>query len=160
MAKKVTTKTASSTHISTAILLITGVLSYEWLHSAYSKFQPGFIEGMPKTIGFFSLKNPHQFYVDFLKNADPQTLGNLTRFAELAVGAGLAIAALALLFKFGPRKVLLAIATLAALGGAFLNLNFYLAAGHTSPSTEGINVVMGLIQLILLAYFFKLANKA
>lgn len=160
MAKKSSTKSSAvPAGANIYLLLISGIIGYEWLQSAYSKFQPGFLEGMPKTLGFFTAKNPNQFYVDFLKMSDPQVLGNLTRFTELAVGAGFVIAAVALLFKFGPKNILAAIGALAALGGAFLNLNFFLAAGHTSPSTKGINVVMGLTQLVLLAYFFKLGNK-
>lgn len=166
MAKKKTSpKTTAPVGVNLYLLLIGGVFAFEWLRASYGKFvaepgKPGFIEGMPKTLGFFTKDNPHQFYVDFLKNADPSLLGNLTRYSELAVGLALAIAVIGLFFKIGSRKLMLALGGLGALGGMLLNLNFYLAAGHTSPSTESVNLVMGLVQLILLGYFLKLSRKS
>jgi uncharacterized membrane protein YphA (DoxX/SURF4 family) len=39
---------------------------------------------------------------------------------------------------------------LGAFGGIVMNMVFYLAAGHTSPSTAGINVVMIGAQLAMI----------
>lgn len=163
--KKSPSKAKALTSVNLYLLLISGVFAFEWLRASYGKFvvepgQPGFIESMPKTLSFFAKDNPYQFYIDFLKNADPSLLGNLTRYSELAVGLALAIAALGLILKLGSRKLMLALGALGALGGMLLNLNFYLAASHTSPSTESVNLVMGLVQLILLGYFLKLSRKS
>ncbi len=162
--KKTSSKVKTPVGVNPYLLLISGVFAFEWLRASYGKFvvepsQPGFIESMPKTLGFFTKDNPYQFYVDFLKNVDPSLLGNLTRYGELAVGLALAVAALGLILKLGSRRLMLALGALGALGGMLLNLNFYLAAGHTSPSTESVNLVMGLTQLVLLGYFLKLSRK-
>ena len=44
--------------------------------------------------------------------------------------------------------------------GLFLNLNFWLAAGYTSPSTDGLNLLMMIVEALGIFYIFpKLAGK-
>jgi hypothetical protein len=139
------------------IVLIQGVIAFEWLKSGLGKFtKPGFMNSIEQTMTAFAAKTPHQWYSEFLKaNVIPNAnyFGNLVRWSEVLFGVILVTGGLALMrqnrLSFWMHKVLV----IALLGGALLNLNFYFAAGWSSPSTEGINIVMSLVQLVLAAYY-------
>ena len=139
------------------MVLMQGVIAFEWLKSGIGKFtKPGFMNSIEQTMTVFATKTPHQWYSEFLRaNVIPNAnyFGNVVRWTEVLVGITLLAAGIALVrqgkLSFLLHKVLL----VALLGGALLNLNFYFAAGWSSPSTEGINIVMGLVQLVLVAYY-------
>lgn len=120
-----------------SLLLIRLFLAYEWLNSGTGKIQSilanadGYFTGMGTVLGSVWPKtNPYPFMVDFLTNiAAPNTSTMITMvaIAETLVG-------ISLLLGFITR--------IGAFGGIVLNAIFYLAAGHTSPSTAGINLIM------------------
>ena len=139
------------------LVLIQFVLAYEWLHSGWGKWsETGFISNIAKTLSSFADKTPFTHYGDFLRNIaiyNAELFGNIIRTGEILVGTALVVGGILLLYKKNlpePATWLLAIALL---GGALMNLNFFLAAGSTSPSTWGVNMVMGLIHLILAIYY-------
>lgn len=144
----------------TSIVWIQLVLAYEWLQSGWGKFaKPDFMAGIDKTLASFSSKTQFDWYGSFLGKGDAQLFGNITRFSEVLIGLGLLLGAPFILKKSLPKPALWLIAA-AAFGGFILNLNLYLAAGWSSPSASGINLVMGLTQLIIGIYYLVLVKKS
>lgn len=134
-------------------VLIQWVLAFEWLHSGWGKWSgSGFMTNINKTLSGFSTKNPNTWYANFLNNTavpNAEVFGNVIRSSELLVGIALALAGILLLTQKRLHPLSLWVLVIACFGGALMNLNFFLASGWTSPSTWGVNVVMGLVQLIL-----------
>lgn len=131
------------------------VLGYEWLSAGWEKIYQGqFVPNIGKTFLRFGEGNPHEWYTTTLlqiaKN-QPTVFGMFVQWGELLAGVGLLIAvALYGLGKHSSSKNLARyIALVSLLGGAFMNLNFYFAAGWSSSSTGGLNVLMLWIQIIL-----------
>lgn len=145
------------------LLFIQIVLGYEWLHGGLEKIETGggFVKGLPQTLARFAEKNPYPWMKDFLlgpATAGASFFGNLVQWGEVLAGLGLIAGALYLLFLAGRLNGLLQrvagiLVGIALLGGMTMNAFFYLAAGHTSPSTSGINLVMFFSQLALLGYW-------
>lgn len=145
------------------LIAIQSVIALEWLISGWSKFaSPAFSQNIGQTLQNFAAKTSFPSYAIFLKsvgipNAD--LMANLVRFGELSVSITLIISGI-IFWRNGKLPVAgRTITGIALLGGTFLNLNFYLAASSTSPSTAGINLVMGLIQLTLALYYLTLTPR-
>ena len=144
---------------------IQAVIAYEWLVGGWSKLAKGvFVSTMGTTLDRFQQGNPHEWYVDSLlgiaKNS-PALFGQLVQWGELFSGIGLIVA----LLVYGtsshslPKKLARSLAITALLGGAFMNANFYFAAGWTSPSTSGLNMMMFWIQVTLLLFWVFINKK-
>lgn len=140
------------------LVVIQFVLAYEWLHSGWGKWATsGFIDNIGKTLDGFITKNPNTGYAAFLQNTavpNAQLFGNLIRIGELSVGIAFALGGILLLAKKRLDPTVIWLLVFAFLGGAIMNFNFYFAAGWLSPSTGGINLVMGLISLVFAVYYF------
>jgi len=129
-----------------SVLLVRLFLAYEWINSGTGKVESifgnatAYFDGMSKVFGaVWAKSNPYPFMVEFLtKTAAPNAATVVALIAVLEVLVGIS-----LLFGFLTR--------LGALAGIVLNSIFYLAAGHTSPSTAGINLVMIGAQLAMIA---------
>ncbi|MBI2547301.1 MAG: DoxX family membrane protein [Candidatus Aenigmarchaeota archaeon] len=133
-----------------ATLILRLFYAYEWLNSGIGKIQEitkdaqGYFARMNPVIskawtdGSQTTKaNPYTFMVSFLKDVVSPNIGTfltLTAIAEASVG-------ICYLLGFLVRP--------AAIVGMLLSLTFFLAAGHTSPSTAGINILMFGGQLFL-----------
>jgi len=139
------------------MVLIQFVLAYEWLEAGWEKWSgPGFMANMDKTLAAFTAKNPHTAYVSFLQNTavpNAQLFGNMIRFGELGAGIALALGGILLLVKKRLNPIVIWLLVLAFFGAALMSFNFYFAAGWTSPSTSGINLVMGFVELIFAIYY-------
>jgi hypothetical protein len=139
------------------LVFVQWVLAFEWLHSGWGKWSaPGFMDNIGKSLEGFAAKTPYTAYASFLKSSvvpNAELFGNTIRTGELAVGVALALGGILLL----TQKRLPAVATwllaIACFGGALMNLNFFLASGWSSPSTWGVNMVMGLALFILGVYY-------
>lgn len=139
------------------LALVQAVVGFEWLRAGWEKVDnPQFVSGMGKTIGAFASKNPTSWYKDFLTGfAAPNAtvLGWVVAYGELLAGIALLVAATLYILNiqrypvFGPLTSALALAAL--VGGAFMSINFWLAAGWLSVSTDGLNLQMFLTQLVL-----------
>lgn len=131
------------------VLLAEGLL---WLKSSYGKFSAGgFVENLVSTLIKFSANNPNSWYVNFLKTlAIPNAtlIGMLVLYGELVVAVSLTLGSLVFLTqkKFDP--VWRSILGVGLFGALILNLNFYFAAGWTSPSTESLNLLMATIDAL------------
>lgn len=153
-------------HPSLAILCIQLVLAYEWLHGAWEKLHGGvFVGGIVKALSRFEVGNPHTWYVrSFLSIAKnyPELFGQLVQWGELLVGIGLVVVVVVYAHSSRVqvvRRAISVLAILALLGGAWMNANFYFAAGWTSPSTSGLNVLMFWVQLILVLFWIGACSK-
>ena len=146
------------------VVLIQWVLALEWLMSGYGKFaKPDFMANIGKTLSTFGSKATNPSYAQFLnQTAVPMAslFGNLTRYGELLGGLALLIGGWLVLRHKKVSNLVKAIVLLALIGLAFMNLNFYLAAGWSSPSTAGINLTMGLIEAILALCYIQLLRES
>lgn len=140
------------------LMLIQWVIALEWLQSGWGKYaKPDFMEGLEKTLGFFAAKHPDDGIAQLLKEVaipNAELFGNLVRMGEVAVGVTLLIAGWLALTRGSRGWIRWSLAG-ALVVGILLNATFYLAGGHTSPSSSGINLVMGLVQAVLLAYYLS-----
>jgi thiosulfate dehydrogenase [quinone] large subunit len=125
------------TNAALSVLLIRLFLAYEWLNSGTDKIQsilsdPNIYFGaMSKVFGaVWAKSNPYPFMESLLTNtAAPNAAAVVTMIAVVEVLVGISLL-LGVLTRVG------------SVGGILMNVIFYLAAGHTSPSTAGINLVM------------------
>jgi thiosulfate dehydrogenase [quinone] large subunit len=132
------------TNAALSVLLIRLFLAFEWINSGTGKIQSilansaPYFGGLSKAFLGWAKTNPYPFMVDFLTGtAAPNASFWVTATAILEVLVGVSLL-LGLLTRLG------------ALGGIVMNLVFYLAAGHTSPSTAGINLIMAGAQLAMM----------
>jgi uncharacterized membrane protein YphA (DoxX/SURF4 family) len=139
------------------LALVQAVIGFEWLRAGWEKVDnPNFVAGMGKTIGAFASKNPTSWYKDFLTTfAAPNAtvLGWLVAYGELLAGIALLVAAALYVLNIQQYPVFGAVTSAVALaalvGGAFMSINFWFAAGWLSVSTDGLNLQMFLIQVVL-----------
>jgi hypothetical protein len=145
------------------LVLIQWVMAFEWLHSAGGKWlNAGFISNIDKSLAGYADKTPYPQYAQFLTDyavPNARVFGEMIRIGEYMVGIALVLGGLYFLTR-GRIPVWAVWAIMAALlGGVLMNLNFFMAAGATSPSTWGVNVIMGLVQMILLVFYFINRNE-
>lgn len=134
------------------------LLGVEWFKSGWSKFQgTGFTNGMGATLTKFADKNPHEWYVlQVLKPAmtSPELFAWMVKTGEIVAGAGLILMAAFVIWqgwKGLPLKDWAWMNVPFLIIGVVMNLNFLYAAGWMSASTEGLNVLMLWLQILLLA---------
>lgn len=144
------------------LLLILSIIDYIWLKSAYGKLSGGkFVAGMEGTLKKFASENPYPFVKDFLEDVampNAAIFGNLTMWGETLVALTLAFSLLYIFIK-GTNSLILWFLSLGLLGGAFLNGVFYLSSGWTSASTDGLNLLMLVVELITAFYFILQAQR-
>lgn len=146
------------------LYLIFAVIGFIFLRSSVGKIQGGtFVSSLGGTLAKFADKNPYPFYKSFLENvAIPNAgiFGLLTMWGEFFSGAAILLSSLYLLFQPRGNRLIYLLLSAGLLVGAFLNGIFWLAAGWTSPSTDGLNLVMFAVQAIGLIFVLKhLAGK-
>lgn len=136
--------------------LIAAVIGVEWLRSGIEKLVASdFPTTTGKVLAAFASRNPTGWYRDFLTSSvipNATAFGYLIEWAETLTGVALIVTAGILLYRYRGRIATVAetVAGIALLGGALMSWNFWLAAGWMSESTDGVNLVMGLSQLVLL----------
>lgn len=139
------------------IILFNGLI---WARSSLGKFAGGtFVDGLGATLGKFASKNPYPWFKDFLEGVaipGSQFFGQLVLWGEALVAISVTLGALYLLLNKKADKTVLFLFALGLLGGALMNLFFWLASGYTSPSTDGLNLVMLVTQLVGAAYIIRL----
>lgn len=141
------------------------ILAYEWLSAGWEKVQGGqFVPNIGKSLARFENGNPHEWYVSSvlgLAKSHPAAFGMLVQWGELLAGVGLVVALALYTFSTQPsfKDAARFIAVAALLGGAFMNLNFYFAAGWTSPSTGGLNALMFWVHVVLVVAWIVTSGK-
>lgn len=141
------------------LYLIMGLLGFIFLRSSIDKIEGGkFVGALAGTLGKFASKNPYPWYKSFLESvAIPNSVlfGNLTMWGEFFAGISLLGVSVILLFKKKVPKILYLVLILGLFVGAFLNVTFWFASSWTSPSTDGLNLVMSGVQIVCLIYFWQ-----
>ena len=145
------------------IALVQAVIGYEWVKAGWEKVSdPHFVSGMGKTLGLFASKNPTGWYKDLLTGTgipNATFFGWLIAYGELVVGIALVLAAAYYLVEafYGIgidafSKWIVPIGSVVALiGAAFMSANFWFAAGWLSVSTDSVNAVLFLTEIVLAA---------
>lgn len=142
------------------LVLIQWVIAFEWLKSGLGKFTDSeFMFDIPRTISVMIANTSYSWYADILKSTDARLWGNLTRFGEVFFGLVLAVGGWYALKRVTLPRGLTLLLVVALYGGAFMNLNFYFAAGWSSQAVVGVNLVMGLIQIVLGTYYLAALKK-
>jgi hypothetical protein len=139
-----------------ALLAVQVTLAYEWWLAGWEKVTGGmFVVKLDQTLAAFASQNPFAWYKEFLTGFATQnflTLGYLIVWGQLITGMLLVLGAA--LYAWAKtehaRRAAIIFSILGLLSGIFMNANFYLAAGWTSPGTHGVNIVMFWSSLALL----------
>lgn len=131
------------------ILLSIGLL---WLRSSYGKLTGGtFVQALGETLSKVAPKNPYPWFKDFLTSVavpNSQVLGSLVLWGELLSAVAITVGASMLLIKPKASKLVSLVLVLGLAGGVFLNIIFWLGFGYTSPSTDSLNLLMAIVQII------------
>lgn len=134
------------------LYLIFASIGFIFLRSSYGKFAGGkFVSTLGDTLTKLASKNPYPWYKAFLQDiAIPNStiFGILTMWGELFAGVTLLCLSIYLLVQKKSTKLVYMLLCGGFIVGAFLNLIFWLAAGYSSPSTESLNLVMFLVEII------------
>jgi uncharacterized membrane protein YphA (DoxX/SURF4 family) len=120
-----------------AILILRLFFAYQWLNSGFEKLQSiatastTYFKQFENVFGkVWSEKNPYPFMVGFLKNVAASNVGIILTTVAISE------------FTIGLLYLLGLFVRPASIIGMGLNVIFFLAAGHTSPSNAGINLIM------------------
>lgn len=142
------------------ILLSIGAI---WLRSSIGKITGGkFVAALAPTLGKFASNNPNSWYSDFLKGTvipNATFFGSLIMWGEFLSSVSIILGSLYLLLNKKENKIVEYLFLVGLIGGIFLNINFYFASGWMSPSTESLNLLMFVIQLIGVVVFGKVIFK-
>lgn len=124
------------------IMLILGLI---WARSSYAKITGGvFAQSLGGVLTKTAPANPYPFYKNFLLSVaipNAEMFGNLTVWGEFLVAVSI-LGGGYLLLKHPTNKLFRKVLIAGLIGGAFLNLNFWLAFSSTSLSTDNLNLLM------------------
>lgn len=138
------------------ILLSVGIL---WLRSSFGKFSSGaFVNNLGATLTKTAEKNPYPWFKEFLNSvAIPNSVlfGNLVIWGELLSAIAITAGAILMLINPHPAKLVVLILILGLIGGMLLNITFWLGFGYTSPSTDALNLLMAVVQIIGIVVLLK-----
>jgi len=147
-----------------SLLLILFAIGLIWLRSSYGKLTEGtFVQTLGETLSKVAPKNPYPWYKDFLTSVaipNSKVFGTLVLTGEFLSAVLITAGALGLLLSPRPHKLLSKVLAAGLLIGAFLNLTFWLGFGYTSPSTDTLNLLMAVIQIVGVFYIWKGLKKA
>ncbi len=140
------------------LLLIILAIGLIWARSNFPKMTEGkFVNNLGATLKKSAEQNNNLWYKEFLQNfaiPNANIFANLVMWGELLVAISLIFASLYLLIK-GSNRLVQVVLLLGLLGGAFLNINFWLAFGYTSASTDNLNLLMAIIEIIGVVVFIS-----
>ena len=163
-----------ASHLALRGLLVIGLfVGYEWLMSGVTKLvRGGFPSGLADELREKS-EGVAGWYGDFLNGTvipNGRAFGVLIEVGELAIGAGLIIAAIVLLARwdrlsYRSEMTTLAVIDVASLGATLMNVAFHLANGSAHPwlvpqdgFDEGVDLdsLLPLIQLVFVVIAARL----
>ncbi|EKD85350.1 MAG: hypothetical protein ACD_38C00038G0014 [uncultured bacterium] len=138
------------------IILTLGLL---WAKISYAKFASGnFVAELGISLSKVQPKNPYPFFKEFLSNfaiPNSQIFGTMVLYGEALVAISLILGSSLLLFKAKVDRLATLFLIAGLLGGLFLNINFWLGFGWTSPSTDSLNLLMGAIEGLGIFFLVK-----
>lgn len=134
-----------------------------WLRSGFGKIIDGkfplMLEG---TLRKFIVKNPYPFYKSFLENTiipNAKSFGMFIMWTEVFVAFSTIFSVVYLLTQKQRNKFVELLLTAGLILGILLNANFWLAASWTGQSTDGLNLIMIMLQAIGLVFVIKYFKK-
>lgn len=143
------------------LILIT--IGFIWFRSSIGKLSSEkFVDGLGATLSKFSSNNPYSWYTQFLsQNIIPnaQIFGQIIQWSEFTASVLIIAGSFFNLFVKKESRVINVLLLLGVLSGAFLNLNFWLSAGWTSPSTDSLNFLMFVIELIAIFIILNILRE-
>lgn len=138
------------------IILAVGIM---WLRSSFAKFTTGtFINTLGATLTKAAEKNPYPWFKQFLNSVavpNSQIFGFLVQYGELFSALAITVGAILSLVNPHPSRWVTLVLAFGLAGGAFLNLTFWLGFGYTSVSTDSLNLLMLVVQVIALVVTLK-----
>lgn len=144
-------KTENYTDAGKNLSLILLVYGFIYLRSSYGKITEGkFVDSLGATLTKFADKNPYPWFKQFLVSTaipNSQIFGLLTELGEFATALTVVVGSLMLIFNWGSRQLASSLLAGGLIVGMFLNAVFWLASGWTSPSTDGLNLLMFFVGL-------------
>ena len=130
-----------------------------WSKSSYGKLTGGtFVSGLDQTLSKVVDKNPYPFFKQFLTDvAIPNSVlfGNLTLWGEVLAAISITLGAILLLFKPSVNKLVYLAVIGGLAGGLVLNVVFWFGFGWTSPSTDSLNLLMAVVEIIGIFFLLK-----
>lgn len=130
-------------------IFVVTIIGFIFFRSGLGKVTGGeFVAGLENTLRFFASENPYPAVQSFLVNvAIPNSVlfGNLTMWSEIFIAVSIFIPVTYYLVKKVLTCRLLVLLGAGLTGAVLLNLTFWLSSGWTSPSTDSLNLLMGLI---------------
>lgn len=141
------------------ILIIILSVGLIWLRSGYEKLIGGtFANSLGILLTKTAEKNPYPFFRDFLISVaipNSQTFGLLVVWGELLAGVAMVLGAIILLLKPKVNRLANWMLIGGVTAGLFLNVNYWLGLGHTSPATETLNLLMIVLEVVALVVLRK-----
>lgn len=143
------------------ILLSVGLL---WLRSSFGKFTGGtFVNSLGATLTKTAEKNPYPWFKEFLTSVaipNSQVFGLLVLWGEIFSAVAITVGAVLMLVNPHPNKFVSLVLIAGLAGGALLNIIFWLGFGYTSPSTDGLNLLMAVVEIIGIVFIMQQFAKA
>ena len=138
------------------ILLSIGLL---WLRSSYGKFTSGtFVNSLGGILTKAADKNPYPLFKQFLTSVaipNSQVFGLLVLWGELLSAVAITAGVILLLIKSRLKRFASLVLLSGLASGLLLNIVFWLGFGYTSPSTESLNLLMGVIEIIGISFLMN-----
>jgi len=138
-------------------------IAFLWIRSGTLKIIEGdFPHTLGDTLTRFSVNNPYPWYSDILMNTsipNAYVLGFLIMYSEVFSGVLVGVVSLLLLLRKTPNRLVLVLFFLGLVIGMILNLMFWLASGHLSPSGDSLNLLMFYIQFVGVFFVIGLLRK-
>lgn len=138
------------------ILLSVGLI---FLRSGYEKFSGGiFVNSLEAILAKTAEKSPYSLFRDFLTTVvipNSHIFGSLVMWGELLSGIAITFGSVMLLFRPQVNRLVKWVLISGLAGGLFLNINFWLGFGYTSPSADSLNLLMIIIEVVGLRVFTK-----
>ncbi|QQG40601.1 MAG: hypothetical protein HYV37_03465 [Candidatus Levyibacteriota bacterium] len=135
-----------------SLLLIFLSVGLIWARSSYDKITRGnFADNLGDVLVKASQNNPYPAFGNFLQTvAIPNSylFGQMVMWGELLTAVSIISSCLYLLWKNSKQKIALLALKLGLMGGAFLNINFWLTFAHTNSAVDSLNLLMIIIQLV------------
>lgn len=143
-------KSLPTTSHSKHLLGVTLIFGLVWLRSSYGKFTGGeFAAALGPTLTKFASNNPYAWFQDFLRTTaipNSMMLAPIVMYSEAIVALLMVFSSLYLMLQ-KKNRLASTLLLVGLVGGAALNLLFWLAAGWTSPSTDSLNLLMLAVEL-------------
>lgn len=128
------------------------ILGGIWLRSSWGKITGGkFVDSLGDVLTKMTPNNPYPAFKNFLLNIalpNSKIFGSLTMWGEFLTALAITLGSVYLIFYKGDQRLGLVILILGLLGGMFLNAIFYLGFGYSNVSTESLNLLMFLVELV------------